>query len=191
MDVKSFWNEVSKYGIMLGVVMGALTIFMQSLVINGGVQHAGSVTLIAILYVVLFFVILRVAAKKRAASIDPELGFSYFQGVNYMILVSMFAAVPAACIYYVYINSIVGYDNYIDGLTSILIEAAKLQPLDDSSATLVEDLIEQVRKQPQVSVFALVFNSIIQYAFGGMFVGLILSGFISRKPQKTNGNGDL
>ncbi len=180
---KSFWNEVAKYGLLLGIVMGASKIFEQSLVLSGNTSYLGWVMLEWLLFAVLFFAILYKATKKRAATVDPALGFTYIQGVNYMILISVFAAVPVACLYYVYVNSIVGYDNYVDGLIAVVVNLVETQPLDAASADLIEMSIDQMRSQPQPSIFATLFSTIFQYAFAGMFVGLILSGFISRKPE--------
>ncbi|MFI3280479.1 MAG: DUF4199 domain-containing protein [Rikenellaceae bacterium] len=180
---KSFWNEAAKYGLMLGVVMGASKIFEQSLVINGALEYAGWMLLEWFLFATLFFAILYRATKRRADSMDPALGYSFGQGVNYMMLLSILAAIPVSCLYYVYINSIVGYDNYIEGLISVMVAAAESRPIDATSANMVELLIDQVRSQPQVSIFSTLFSTVIQYAFAGLLAGLILAGFISRKPE--------
>ncbi len=183
MDKKLFWNEVAKYGLMLGVVMGSSKIFEQSLVIFGGLSYAGWVLVEWVLFAALFMAILYRATKRRAAAVDPILGFSFMQGVNYMMLLSIAAAVPLSCIYYVYINSIVGYDQYVAGLIAVVTSAAELQPMDATTANTIEALIEQIRVQPQASIFATLFGAIVQYAFAGLVSGLILAGFTSRKPE--------
>ncbi len=184
MDNRLFWNDVAKYGLMLGIVMGGSKIFEQSLVIFGGaIDYAGWVLVEWVTFAVLFFAILYRATKRRAAAIDPKLGFSYAQGVNYMMLVSAFAAVPVACIYYVYINSIVGYDNYVEALIAVVISAAELQPMDSSTADVLEMLVDQLREQPQASIFSTLFSTIFQYLFAGLFAGLILAGYTKRKAE--------
>lgn len=183
MSNKSFWNEVSKQGLLLGIVMSASKIFEQSVVIYGGLEYSAWVLLEWLLFAALFFILLYKATQKRAALVDPMLGFSFLQGVNYMMLISAFAAVVVACVYYVYINSVVGYDSYIDSLIAIIVNAAESQPLDSSTADLIETLVDQMRTQTQPSIFTVLFNTVFQYAFAGLLVGLILAGFISRKPQ--------
>ncbi len=183
MSNKSFWNEVSKQGLLLGIVMGASKIFEQSIVIYGGIEYSVWVVLEWLLFATLFFMLLYKATQKRAASVDPMLGFSFIHGVNYMILISAFAAIVVACVYYVYINSIVGYDNYIDSLIAVVVTAAESQPIDSSTANMIETLVDQMRTQVQPSIFEVLFNTIFQYAFAALFAGLILAGFISRKPQ--------
>ncbi|MFR9504118.1 MAG: DUF4199 domain-containing protein [Rikenellaceae bacterium] len=183
MDRRSFWNEVSKYGVLLGISMGASKVFEQSLILGAGIGYAGWILLEWVLFAALFFAILYKATKKRALSLDPALGFSFIQALNYMILISILAAIPVACINYVYINSIVGYGNYVDSLIAVVVNAAESQPLDSSSADMIEMVIDQLRAQPQSTIFSMLFGTIVQYAFAGLFAGLILAGFVSRKPE--------
>lgn len=183
MNSRSFWNEVCKQGVLLGIVMGGSKILEQSLLINGSLSSSGWIVLEWILFAVLFFAILYRATKRRAALMDPVLGYSFTQGVNYMMLISILAAVPVACIYYVYINSIVGYDNYIDSIVATLISAVETLPVDNQTSDTIDMLIEQLRAQSQPSIFTTLFDTIVQYAFVGLFAGLILSGFTKRRPE--------
>lgn len=182
MDRKQFWNEAAKYGTLLGVVMAGSKILEQSMACSGNLSYISFIAIEWLVFAVLFCAILYRATKSRAAKNDPALGFSFFQGVNYMMLISIFAAVPVACAYYVYINSIIGYDNYIEGLISVLIQSAELQPMDAASADLIETLIDQMRSMPQGSIFSTLLNSVVQYTFAGLFAGLILAGFTRRQP---------
>ncbi|MFI3265003.1 MAG: DUF4199 domain-containing protein [Rikenellaceae bacterium] len=183
MDNRSFWNEVAKQGVLLGIVMSASKIFEQSLVIYGGLEYSLWVMLEWLLATALFFVILFKATQKRAALVDSKMGFSFMQGVNYMMLISIFASVLVACVYYVYINSFIGYDNYMDAVIAVVVNAAESQPIDASTADMIELLVDQMREQPQPSIFSVLFSTIFQYAFAALIVGLILAGFISRKPE--------
>ncbi len=183
MDKKSFWNEVSKQGVLLGIVMGASKIFEQSLLIGGGFGYSGWVLLEFLLSVVLFFAILYRATKSRAALADPVVGYSFGQGVNYMMLISVFAAAVVSCLYYVFINSIIGYDNYIDAVVALLVSAAESQPIDNATADVVDLLVEQISSQPQASIFSTLISTIFQYAFAGLFAGLCLAGFTKRNPE--------
>ncbi len=180
---KSYWNEVAKYGLLLGIVMGASKIFEQTLVLSGNLTYMSWIVVEWLLIAVLYFSILYKATKKRALSLDPALGFSFFQGVGYMSLISMFAAVPISCLYYVYINSIVGYDNYIDSLVTVLTSVVESQPMDNQTVSMVEMLVDQIGSQPQVSIFETLYGTVVQYAFLGVVAGLILAGFIARKPE--------
>ncbi|MFI3332980.1 MAG: DUF4199 domain-containing protein [Rikenellaceae bacterium] len=183
MNGKTFWNEVAKQGLLLGIVMGASKIFEQTLVINNQLEYGGWILLEWILFAVLFFAILYRATKRRAATMDPALGYSFGQGVNYMMLISAFAAVPVACLYYVYVNSIVGYDNYIEGLIAVVVSVLEARPIDSATSEMAEMLIEQLRVQPQASIFSTLFSTIFQYAFAGLFVGLCVAGFTKRSPE--------
>ncbi|MFI3285428.1 MAG: DUF4199 domain-containing protein [Rikenellaceae bacterium] len=183
MDNKSFWNEVSKQSILLGVVMGASKMFEQSLLISGGVNYGGWILLEWLLFAFLFCSILYRATKRRAALTDSTLGYSFGHGVSYMMLISMLAAIPVTCIYYVYVNSLIGYDNYIEGLVNAIISVVQAQPLDNATSDVIDLLIEQMRSQPQASILSVLFNTIFQYAFAGLFVGLCIAGFTKRKPE--------
>ncbi len=183
MDKKTFWNEVSKQGLLLGIVMGASKILEQSMVITGSWGYGAWILLEWLLFATLFFAILYRATKRRAATMDSALGFSFAQGVNYMMLISVFSAVVVACLYYVYINSIVGYDNYIEALISVVVGLFDGRQIDAATSEMAELLIEQLRTQPQPSIFSTLFSTIFQYAFAGLFAGLCLAGFTKRNPE--------
>ncbi len=185
MNNKSFWNEVAKYGLLLGLAMGGSKLIEQSLGMNVGsnLNYAYLIIVEWLLFAALYLAVLFKATKRRAALADPKLGFTFAQSVSYMTLISLFVAVPVACIFYIYINSIIGYDTYIEGIIATITATAELQPLNQSEATLIEQLIEQLRSQAQPSIFEVLFSTITQYVFAGLFAGMILGGFTQRKPQ--------
>ncbi len=183
MEKSRFWNDAAKYGVLLGVTMSGKKILQQGLILNGGVENIGWISLQWVLFAVLYFVILFRATKHRASQADPVVGFSFGQGVSYMILVSVLAAVPVSCIYYIYINSIVGYETYVESLISMMITAVEMQPVDSATADTVEMLIDQIRATPQASIFSELFSTIFQHTFTGAFVGLLLAGRTLRRPQ--------
>ncbi len=181
-----FWNEAAKYGALIGITMSASKVLENSMIIYGGLDYTLFILLEWLLMAALYCAILYKATQKRAAIAAPERGYSYFQGVNYMMLISAFAAVIVSCVYYVYINSFVGYHNYMIALSDVLQSAASLQPIDAATAQTIDMLIEQMHSQPQASIFSLLFSTIVQYAFAGVVVGMLLSGFISRRPQMSD-----
>lgn len=71
----------------------------------------------------------------------------------------------------------------MDAVIAVVVNAAESQPIDASTADMIELLVDQMREQPQPSIFSVLFSTIFQYAFAALIVGLILAGFISRKPE--------
>ncbi len=100
-----------------------------------------------------------------------------------MMLVAIFAALPVTLIYYVYINSIVGYDTYITELIASMTGIMASQPIDSASASILETTFETMRTQSQPSIFNVLFGNIFNYAFVGCLVGVIFAGKAKRKPQ--------
>ncbi len=184
---KTFWNDVAKYGLLLGIAMGASKIFEQALFINGGISYVGWVVLEWILFAIFFMVFLYKITLRQANASDPAVGYSFFKSSNYMVLVSIFAAVPVTCIYYIYVNSILGYDNYVDGLITVLVNTVETYPVDSDTAASVDLVINQLRSQAQPSIFEVLFNTICQYTFAGLLAGLVMSGFIAKRAA----SGDL
>ncbi len=183
MDKKNFWNDVAKYGALLGILMGASKVLEQSMLLTGNVTYIALMGLEWLLFVVIFCLILIRAAKNEALKADAKIGFTYGQGVSYMMLVAIFAAVPVTLIYYVYINSIVGYDNYIAEMIASVTALIDSQPIDSASAAIVESTFETLRTQAQPTIFNVLFGNIFNYAFAGGLVGIIFAGKAKRKPQ--------
>ncbi len=186
MEKKNFWNDVAKYGALLGILMGASKVLEQSMLLTGNVTYICLVGIEWLLFAVIFCLILIRAAKNEAAKMDAKIGFSYGQGISYMILTSIFAAVPVTLIYYIYINSIVGYDAYVTQLIDSVTNLVATQPIDSASASILDSTFEAMRTQPQPSIFNVLFGNILNYAFAGGIVGLIFAGRAKRVPQIFN-----
>ncbi len=62
MDKKNFWNDVAKYGALLGILMGASKVLEQSMLLTGNVTYIALMGLEWILFAVIFCLILIRAA---------------------------------------------------------------------------------------------------------------------------------
>ena len=185
MKNNNYWNDVAKYGALLGVLMGSSKILEQSMILSGNLTYMMLTMVEWLLFAVIFCLILIKAAKNRASKVAPELGFSYGQGISYMILVSLFAAIPVTFLFYIYQNSIVGYDNYIAKLIQSmtqLIEPYK-NMLDNNMLAQYEENVRIIKEQPKLSIFEMLYSTMLSYAFLGGIVGVIFAGLARRKPQ--------
>lgn len=185
MKDKDFWNDVAKYGALLGILMGASRILKMSMYLSGNLTYMLLTILIGLLFAFIFCLILIKAAKARAAKVDPILGFSYGQGVSYMILVSLFAAVPVTLLYYIYEYTIVGFDNSILQQTRVATDIfnSYAQIMTKDQMKDAEQYIKLIKEQPKLSIFEMLYGTMFSYAFIGGIVGVLFAGLAKRKPQ--------
>ncbi len=182
---KNFWNDVAKYGALLGILMASSKILEQTMILSGNLTYMMLIALEWLLFAVIFCLLLVRATKDRAGKVDPKLGFSYGQGISYMILVSVFAAIPVTLLFYIYLNSIIGYDNYVARTiqsATQLIEPYK-NMLDKSNLAQIEENLKAIKEQPKLSIFQMLYGTICSYAFVGGIVGVLFAGLAKRKPQ--------
>ncbi len=176
---KEFWNETSKYALLLGIVMSASKLLEQSYAINVSSEPAWWVNLEWYISVALYAAILYMATKKRAAKCDPLLGFSFFKGFNYMVLLSVMASIVVGAAYVIYINSTVGYEAYFEHFFVAASQGQISQTVD-----MLEESFELVKQMPkQVVLVSMFFATLFQYLIAGAFFGVLLAQFTRVAPN--------
>ncbi len=183
MNTKKFWDNAAKHGLFLGLVMGGAKVLEQSLILTGDVTYISLTTLVWLLSAVIYVSVLYKATKKQSMLNSKEEGYSFHDGFMYVIVISILTAIPVTCIYYVYINSIVGYDNYIDGIISSLSGVISQSGVTNELADLYDSMFDGFRNTPKPTIMGSLFGSILNYMLSGSIIGLIVAKIASRKPE--------
>ena len=77
-----FWNEVCKYGAIIGLVMSVAFVIEQSLMLSGWFSTMG---LVWVLAAVVYIVLLYRFAKRRREQYGQEQGFPFGHGLGFRI----------------------------------------------------------------------------------------------------------
>lgn len=184
--INNFWNDAAKYGALLGIAMSGSKVLEQSLLLKGEASYVGIYTIEWILSILVFGAILHFASKKRSMQYPEEVGYPFGVALSFIIAVSALAAIPVACVYYIYINSFIGYDVYVDMMINSITQMMSQVEIDAQTADLIDATLdttfEQLKNTPQPSIFSSLFGTIANYIFGGALLGLLVANFTKRKP---------
>ncbi|MFR9603376.1 MAG: DUF4199 domain-containing protein [Rikenellaceae bacterium] len=187
-NIKSFFNEAAKWGLILGVMMGVSRVFEYRLMLSGSVTQYSLLTIEWVVVAVIYALLLYRAVKSRAVAIYPSVGFSFGRSVNYAVVISMFAAVIVSLASFTYINSVVGgYDLYIGQLvtsvTSVIEEAKVESAVMDMYAETFAELKNTEVATP--TIFDTLLSTLSMYILAGTFFGVIVSFFVKRYIKKS------
>lgn len=187
-----YWNDVASKGAVLGIIMLVSHIFKQAAVMHSSsslVVAAGIESLVA---AVLFIYLLYRFAKRASLRFGDEiLGFTYSQGLIYIVAVSLFAGVIVGLGGYVYIHYIVGYDNYVEQLVdNIQSMIHSVGNLPSSVMRSYDNMLDAMAESPEPNVMNRVFSSMVNYGIWGLIVGLFIAGFTKRNPEIFNDDED-
>ncbi len=191
-NINNYWNDAAKYGVLLGIAMSGSKILEQSLLLSGDIALMGLYSIEWILSIIVFGAILHFASKRRAMQYPDEVGYPFGLALSFLISVSMLAAIPVACINYVYINSFIGYDNYVNTMIGSINEMMSQIQMTSQSADMFESVLDetfaQLKEIPQPSIFSSLFGTIVNYICGGGVLGLFVASFTKRKPKVFESN---
>ena len=156
-----FWNEVCKYGAIIGLVMSVAFVIEQSLMLSGWFSTMG---LVWVLAAVVYIVLLYRFAKRRREQYGQEQGFPFGHGLGYR---SVF----------------IGYSEYIDRYTSALIRFAEEGKFPASMEGVFAEMLKTIQEASEPSIQATVGASIWGNLIVGLVLGLILAGILARAPR--------
>ena len=84
-----FWNEVCKYGAIIGLVMSVAFVIEQSLMLSGWFSTMG---LVWVLAAVVYIVLLYRFAKRRREQYGQEQGFPFGHGLGFILALILASA---------------------------------------------------------------------------------------------------
>lgn len=164
-----FWNEVCKYGAIIGLVMSVAFVIEQSLMLSGWFSTMG---LVWVLAAVVYIVLLYRFAKRRREQVTVT-GF-FWHGLGFILaLILASAMIKGGRIPLLHIT---GYSEYIDRYTSALIRSAEEGKFPASMEGVFAEMLKTIQEASEPSIQATVGASIWGNLIVGLVLGLILAG---------------
>lgn len=175
-----FWNEVCKYGAIIGLVMSVAFVIEQSLMLSGWFLTMG---LVWILAAVVYIALLYRFAKRRREQYGHEQGFPLSRGLGFILALILSSALIKGVVEYLYRSVFIGYSEYIDRYTSAI------DPVRRGRKTSCVDGGRIRRNAENHTGGAGAFHSGYRMGFDlgnlivGLVLGLILAGILARAPR--------
>lgn len=194
-EYKELVNSAAKWGLILGVVMGASRIFETETLVSGGLSEYLLLTLEWFAAMFAYLLIIFLANRQRAAKSSPEVGYTFRETMNYSVLVSLFAAFIVAVSSHIYItNSIGGYANFAEATTAslnaIIDEAGVEMASNTELLRQSEKAIEDVAKNPP-TIFTALVSSVANYVMAGLLSSMVIYWFVRRKRRDMFDNNNV
>ena len=189
MNTSLLRNDILTKGAILGGVMLLSKIAEGAMICYGGdLKWILLASLEAIISIALFAALAYIFTRnysKLAVAERPEVPyFTYFQGLSYVITISLLAGVIASLGGHIFMHSVVGFENYVAAYVNIVQNAFAQtgQPVTPEVAKMLSDL----QSAPEPTIIESLLGGAWNYLFGGTLVGLVVASFTRRKPEIFN-----
>lgn len=165
MERKNYWNDLLKYGAIVGVVeIAASALGMMT-----------SSVLVSLLALAAYIYLMRRFTGERAAQMPAQKGFSYGDGWKYIVMIGLFAGFLTG-VYEIFARNILftaRYEEAIAQATGIMARSMQGQMSE------FKELMHKVMYSPAMILFSCALGGLIK----GAFFGLFIAAFTSRKPD--------
>lgn len=175
-----FWNEVCKYGAIIGLIMSIAFVVEQYLMLSGRFTMMGLAWIIA---AVIYITLLYRFTRRRREQYDSEAGFPFAHGLGFILALILSSALIKGVVEYLYRSVFVGYSEYIDKYTSALLQAAEQGGVPASMEGIFAEALRAVQEAAEPSILATVWASVWGNLIVGLILGLILAGILARAPR--------
>lgn len=188
MKTSVLWNDILTKGAILGGVMLASNIAETSMLIYGGtIGWMGAMSIECLAVMALYcYLIYRFTSNYANLVISERKDMPYFtygNGYSYAVMISILAGVITALGSHIFLNYVVGYDNYVTATINIAQSAISQAELPSAMVGQYEQMLSALQQQEAPSIMNKLFGSIWTYLLAGSFVGLIVAAFTKREPQ--------
>lgn len=188
MKTSVLWNDILTKGAILGGVMLASNIAETSMLIYGGtIGWMGAMSIECLAVMALYcYLIYRFTSNYANLVISERKEMPYFtygNGYSYAVMISILAGVITALGSHIFLNYVVGYDNYVTATINIAQSAISQAELPSAMVGQYEQMLSAIQQQEAPSMMSKLFGSIWTYLLAGSFVGLIVAAFTKREPQ--------
>lgn len=188
MRTSVLWNDILTKGAILGCVMLASNIAEASMLVYGGTMGWVGVMSIECLVVMALYcyLIYRFTSNYAKLVISERKDMPYFtygNGYSYAVLISILAGVITALGGYIFLNYVVGFDNYVTATVNIAQQAISQAEIPSAMVGQYEQMLAAIQQQESPSMMSKLFGAIWTYLLAGSFVGLIVAAFTKREPQ--------
>ncbi|MBQ5690807.1 MAG: DUF4199 domain-containing protein [Alistipes sp.] len=188
MKTSVLWNDILTKGAILGGVMLASNIAETSMLIYGGtIGWMGAMSIECLAVMALYcYLIYRFTSNYANLVVSERKEMPYFtygNGYSYAVMISILAGVITALGSHIFLNYVVGYDNYVTATINIAQSAISQAELPSAMVGQYEQMLSAIQQQEAPSIMNKLFGSIWTYLLAGSFVGLIVAAFTKREPQ--------
>jgi hypothetical protein len=174
MTKKQFWQMASRWGMIGG---GAL--FVMNLIAWTLKLETGSGTIYELMKFVVICPLIIITAKQNGRLAGSE-GYSYGRAVGFVFAMMMFAGIVYGVGRFLLVNFIA--PDYYDAINAKMMETALTAY---SSMPQYDTILEQSNMMLRMltNPFVLIMQGIFEMVTKGGFLGLVLCGFLYRKPD--------
>jgi hypothetical protein len=188
MKTSVLWNDILTKGAILGGVMLASNIAEASMLVYGGtLGWIGVMSIECFASMALFcYLIYRFTSNYANLVISERKDMPYFtygNGYSYAVMVSMLAGVITALGSHLFLNYVIGFDNYVAATINLAQNALSQAEIPSAMAGQYEQMLSALQQQEAPSLTSKLFGSIWTYLLAGSLVGLVVAAFTKREPK--------
>lgn len=171
MKKQTFWSDASRYGAILG---GVEIVFL----LLGALLHGNK--LISLLELVVFIALLYRFTKRRATLYGAAEGYSYGNGLKFILWTSIFAGILCGA-YKIIARNWLFTSYYHEQLQQSLMALSQIR--------LSNSQLEEIQSVSETTLFSpiwIVLGDTLGMMLRGLFFGLFISAFTKREPDVFN-----
>lgn len=168
MKKQTFWSDASRYGVIVGSA--------EILFLLAGALLRGN-GLISLLELVTFITLLYLFTKRRATLYGGAEGYSYGDGLRYILWVSIFAGILCGA-YEIIARNWLFPAYYREQLQQSLVVLSQLK-MTNAQLTEAKSMSETMLFSP----IWIVLGDTLSMLLRGLFFGLFISAFTRREPE--------
>lgn len=168
MKKQTFWSDASRYGAIVGLVE---ILFM----LIGALLHGNG--LLSLLQIVAFVTLLYIFTKRRAMLYGGDEGYTYGNGLRFILWMSVFAGILCGA-YEIIARNWLFPAYYREQLEQSLIVLSQLK-MTNAQLTEAKTMSETILFSP----IWIVLGDVLGMALRGLFFGLFVAAFTRREPD--------
>lgn len=172
---KTFWSDAAMAGLVLGLVVVAMTVVCWLLKLDISMTWAPSIMNFSTIAVCIY-----VYGKRRAVKCGDE-GYSYSASMSYVLAMMLFAGFITGVGGYI-MNNFVAPEYYQQVVDTALLNSG--MDVDSKEVDMAMGMVKKLTRSAWFTILSSVFNMVIY----GTFVGLLASVFIKKEPKPFSEN---
>jgi hypothetical protein len=178
MTKKDFWRMASRWGMIGGVALFVMNLIAMALELEAN----GHSTMKELLHFIVICPLIIITAKQNARLAGAE-GYSYGRAVGFVFATMMFAGIVYGVGQFFLMNFIA--PDYFDAVNAKNLETSLAAMSASLSGEQLDMIIQQqtMMQRWATNPFILIFSGIFEMVIKGGFLGLVLCGFLYRKPD--------
>ncbi len=173
MKQKTFWSDASRYGAIYGGVE-ILFLLLAALLRDAGLFA----TVINLFHISIFITLLYLFTMRRSRLYGAEEGYTYGNGLKYILALSLFAGILSGA-YEIVARNWFFPELYREMSNTIVTTLAQTKLYTSAQLAEMKELYEQMLFSPLWIVVA----QVVGLCFRGLFFGLFIAGFTKCEPD--------